>query len=83
MKKLKVLKLEEEKIYFGIEGKHPCLFSVTNINFHEIDPQITMHIDWINKGCYTNIRLKKMLRRKMNSILRSAVKFAKEHPNGI
>ena len=73
MKKLKVIKIEDKVMFFGLTGKHPCLLSVNDLSFHDVDPVMSMNITWIDTGRYSKRQLKNMLRRTMNSILRSAV----------
>lgn len=70
MKKLQVIEKAGEGFLFRHTGKYPCSCIISNIEFEEHRPNVNMNIIWIEKGRYSNLQRKKMLRRSFTALLR-------------
>ena len=76
MLKMKIVPQGENLLLVRL-GKAHCSCIIGNLKFHDIEPVVSMSIDWIDRGNVTNLQRKKMVKRTINSVLRLAVNHAK------
>lgn len=73
MEKMKIVASSADGFTLSSRGQYPAIAVITDTKFHETEPLVSVCIDWVSKGSYTNGQRKKMVARTMVSLLRSIV----------